>query len=211
MLSEWISACAGMGHIGSPLYYRRLRKQYAEPQRFYHTFDHIEACLKGLRRYFPKDRNLADVKMALFFHDVIYDPTRKDNEERSAEQWIEYATARKVHSWSIKAVEQMILDTKTHQLHGFLAKRDEKIMLDLDMSIFVADMPTYLKYAQNVWREYQTFGKEAYINGRLGFLKKLDPSKIFYTPELRAHVRRAELNIAQEIATLENGADLFLI
>jgi predicted metal-dependent HD superfamily phosphohydrolase len=211
MLSEWMGACAGMGHVGSPMYYRRLRKQYAEPQRHYHNFTHITACLKALKRFFPKERDLAEVKMAIFFHDVVYDPMRKDNEERSAAQWVEYARARKVHAICIKTVERMILDTKTHKIHGYLSHRTDKILLDIDMSIFVADPKAYMAYAQNVWREYKAYGAEAYTMGRLDFLQHLDPDRIFYTPELRAHSRQAELNIAHEIATLQNGAESFLI
>ena len=61
-----------------------LRNRHAEPQRHYHTWDHIEALL----RWFEARRNhLHDplsVELAILFHDAAYDPTRSDNEAESA-------------------------------------------------------------------------------------------------------------------------------
>ena len=61
-----------------------LRGRYAEPQRAYHTWDHITALLGWFDQ---RASELADpdaVFLAVLFHDAIYDPRRKDNETLSA-------------------------------------------------------------------------------------------------------------------------------
>lgn len=211
MISEWLTTCAALGHLGTPMYYLRLKKQYNDPTRHYHTWNHIEYCFKALKKYFPKERGLADVKMALFFHDVVYDAMANDNEERSAEQFEQYARARGIDGFVANTISQMILATKTHEVHKSLAPRNEYIMLDIDMSIFVADQYDYLKYAKNVWKEYRAYGLDAYVQGRLAFLKKLDPQGIFYTPELKLLSGRIATNIQNEVDNLENRSQEFLV
>ena len=65
--------------------YEDLFRRYSEPHRRYHTPRHIDRCLEQL----DLARNLMDdpdaVEMALWFHDVIYDPGENDNELKSAE------------------------------------------------------------------------------------------------------------------------------
>jgi len=51
-----------------------LRNRYAEPQRRYHTWAHIEALLGwfALRRDHLHDP--VAVELAILFHDAVYDP-----------------------------------------------------------------------------------------------------------------------------------------
>ena len=63
-----------------------LLARYAEPHRIYHGVDHIAA----LARLFvevdhgPGWRSPIEVRLAILFHDAIYEPGRPDNEDRSA-------------------------------------------------------------------------------------------------------------------------------
>ena len=63
-----------------------LMASYRHPSRAYHNLAHIVQCLDVLSAY---ERGASttvpmEVRVAVFYHDVIYDPTRKDNEEASA-------------------------------------------------------------------------------------------------------------------------------
>ena len=57
---------------------------YTEPGRFYHTLKHTEAMLDALDRRGVLTYPLA---LAVWGHDLIYDPARGDNEARSASGW----------------------------------------------------------------------------------------------------------------------------
>ena len=74
---------------------------YREPQRHYHNFFH----LRKLYDFYDSSVGLGQIEEApdrhtflysLWFHDVIYDPLRKDNEERSAGLFNEFAEENQV-------------------------------------------------------------------------------------------------------------------
>src|SRR5262245_56128499 len=62
-----------------------LMQAYSEPHRQYHTIEHVASLLQLLDKHGRGvlDRNA--VALAILFHDVIYDPTRHDNEHASAD------------------------------------------------------------------------------------------------------------------------------
>jgi|GEM_PF-711049 Uncharacterized protein conserved in bacteria len=62
----------------------RLRACYAEPHRAYHTFEHVRSCLELLDAVKRELENPRLMELALWYHDVIYDPRADDNEEQSA-------------------------------------------------------------------------------------------------------------------------------
>jgi len=83
--NQWREFWQRLGADGSPLPpWQRLHTAYTESWRAYHNLDHIGHCLAELAAV----RQLADdpiaLEAAVWFHDVIYDTRRKDNEERSA-------------------------------------------------------------------------------------------------------------------------------
>ena len=77
----------------------QLVAAYAAPGRYYHNLAHIEDSLAALARVediSPLDREI--LSAAIWWHDVVYDATRADNEElsaRLAEQHVRKDFARK--------------------------------------------------------------------------------------------------------------------
>ena len=68
---------------------------YTAPGRHYHNLAHIEDCLAALARV--DDLSAADreiLTQAIWWHDVVYDATRADNEELSARLGTALADAR---------------------------------------------------------------------------------------------------------------------
>lgn len=55
-----------------------LAAAYDEGTRYYHTRAHIDACLSQLDVYRDLARNPAEIEIALWFHDAIYDTHRHD-------------------------------------------------------------------------------------------------------------------------------------
>ena len=67
-------------------YYPDLIQRYREGWRFYHNLEHLGRILT----YIYQDETLSDKDRLImvyiaFYHDAIYDPTRYDNEEKSAQ------------------------------------------------------------------------------------------------------------------------------
>jgi predicted metal-dependent HD superfamily phosphohydrolase len=146
-----------------------LETRYAEPHRSYHTMDHIESCLAWLDWAYGQAHRPAEVELALWFHDAIYDPTRRDNEERSAELAEGFLQAHGAPAHSIERMGEMIRATKAHQAsHG-----DAALVCSIDLSVLGAEPRSYARYEAAVRREYGYVPEAAYREGRRHFLQAL--------------------------------------
>ena len=61
-----------------------LMHRYAEAHRHYHDTRHLAEVMSVIDRFEPHAEDIEAVRLAAWFHDAVYDPTRADNEERSA-------------------------------------------------------------------------------------------------------------------------------
>lgn len=151
-------------------------EKHSEPQRFYHTLQHIHELYENYQRISsaisPDARST--VLWTIFFHDIVYDPLSKTNEEDSAflfKTLLQPYLANEL----VADVKHYILATKTHQ-ESALSTTDEnlRIFLDLDLGILAANAERYSQYAQQIRQEYIHFEDSAYRQGRsqvlLGFL-----------------------------------------
>jgi predicted metal-dependent HD superfamily phosphohydrolase len=155
-------------------HFQGILRAYREPHRHYHTIEHLAdlfECLPGILADQPIPEFLA---YAVWYHDVVYDPTRSDNEEQSAHRAaIELAEAS-VASKVIGIVRRLILLTK----HGSAepASDEEASLLDVDLAILAADARRYERYAKAIRQEYAHVAERDYRNGRsavlLHFLKR---------------------------------------
>ncbi|NJO32914.1 MAG: hypothetical protein HC869_07000 [Rhodospirillales bacterium] len=92
-----------------------LVRAYAEPHRHYHTLSHITELFQLLKMH----GGVADgdaVKLAVLFHDAVYDPARQDNEAASASLAVEQLTSLGFPAPLIDKVERYVLATQ----HGAL-------------------------------------------------------------------------------------------
>jgi predicted metal-dependent HD superfamily phosphohydrolase len=89
-----------------------LLAAYTAPGRHYHNLQHIEDCLAALARVDNLPAGEREIlEQAIWWHDVVYDPTRSDNEElsaRLAEQHIRADLGQEVG--------RLIRLTKTHKV-----------------------------------------------------------------------------------------------
>ena len=161
---------------------QELEERYAEPHRSYHTIDHIESCLAWLDWAYAQAQRPAEVELALWFHDAVYDPTRGDNEERSAALAEGLLHAHGVHANSIERIGEMIRATKRHQaLHG-----DAALVCSIDLAILGAEPRSYARYETAVRLEFGYVPEVAYREGRYHFLQALlERPAIYANPALR--------------------------
>ena len=101
------------------------------------------------------------------FHDCIYDVTNRDNEEKSAEFFLNCCLNK--DDVNIIDVYKMILDTKSHKSNNSLSND----FINYDMNIVERDFSALLEWENGIYGEFQIFGNEIYKEHRLKFLESL--------------------------------------
>ena len=183
----------------------QLEKKYTEPGRHYHTFHHIQQLLRLADEFSGVIQKKAVVDLAIFYHDVVYEAGKNDNEIRSAEIAREALEKLGVLLPIIQDVCDYIIATKDH----FTVNTDDtdlKYFLDFDLRILSVDPEIYQQYAKQVRQEYAAIPDVFYNPGRISFLKKaLQLPHLYFTEDFRKKESKAKANIEWEIKLLEQG------
>jgi predicted metal-dependent HD superfamily phosphohydrolase len=200
--ATWLDLCERLGVESDRRHpvWQVLVSAYSEPHRHYHTLVHIKAVVGHAERLHEHFQMPDTVLLALFFHDVIYDAARQDNEVLSAGLMREL-----LPDIDTSNARAMIEATKHHTA---TSDPDTNLLLDIDMSILGADWPAYRAYAEGVYREYlPVYGHDAYAAGRVAlFLQPtLARDAIFLTPEFSGRETAARDNLHREIALWQAG------
>ena len=125
----------------------------------------------------------AEVEMALWFHDSVYDTKRSDNEARSA-AWAKKAlSAAGASTESLRLVEDLILVTK----HDALPQTpDEQVLVDIDLSILGAAEQRFAEFERQVREEYSFVPGLLFRMKRKAILRTfLEREHIYSTPHFR--------------------------
>lgn len=143
-----------------------IKDMWSLPHRHYHDLSHLDDMINQINDLGIKGEDYEKLIIAALFHDIIYDPKKNDNEEMSAKFLL--SVCDNVNK-GIKEIEQIILDTKTHESNTKLSEIFNKI----DMSVVERDFEGLLEWEKGVWNEYKSYGPELYKKGRLQFLESL--------------------------------------
>ncbi len=152
--------------------------RYAEPARRYHTLDHIAHCL---RQADLADAELPDadaIRLAIWFHDVVYEPAAADNEARSAELFRELARPV-LPSTLVDRVTRLILVTR----YGESPRAgEEPWMVDIDYSSFGLPWDEFLRDSHAVRDERTDLDDVRYAAQHSQFLDSLlARERLYYT------------------------------
>lgn len=180
--------------------------RYGEPQRAYHTLNHIEQLLvqfESIKHHLSEPHIIA---LALYYHDAIYDPTCSDNELKSAE----FATDALSPYLSLKQCQQihaLIMMTANHRIDALIDSdkyKDAAYLLDMDLSILGAPWPTYKQYAKAIRQEYKHVADDNYRDGRTVVLQGLlAHPKLYLTDYYYNQLEsQARDNIKRELTSL---------
>lgn len=181
--------------------WQEIESAYTAQGRFYHNLEHLAFMLALAKRYEKQLQNPAAVAFAIFYHDLVYEPSRTDNEARSAEIASRRLSKLNVPAPIISFVEKAIAATKTHQT---TSSSDSNFLLDFDLAILGADPQTYSQYAQNIRQEYGIYPDEQYKPGRRKVIQHfLAQPAIYKTPLFQTLLEaRAHLNLQAELQDL---------
>ncbi len=187
-----------------------LKARYGEPARHYHSWDHIEALLRHYRRWEVHFHRPEPVLWALYWHDAIYDPQAKDNEEQSA-VLLEREARGHLPADDIAFAATIIRATAAHKVPDGLGHEDAAdtaLFLDLDLSILGAPVPVYDRYETDIRKEYAFVPEAAFRAGRGAILEGFLARERLYLTDF-AHAEwdlRARENLKRAIAALEAPA-----
>ena len=184
--------------------YDWLFLRYSEKHRFYHNLSHLQQCLFELDGIKKKPEHLWELEYAIWFHDVIYDPEKKDNEERSVEVAVLEAKRAGLSEDSQKRIAQYILATKHIDQPSCY---EEELIIDIDLSILGASKKIFDEYDKNIRKEYSFVEKDAYKKGRSEILNYfLTRKDIYFTDFFRRKYKfRAKENLERAMERLESG------
>lgn len=180
-----------------------LQKKYAEKHRRYHNFEHLEALFRLFDAHWQQLEEPATIALAIFFHDVIYSVTRKDNEARSADLAVKILSEIGYDPERTERIRTLILATRDHNLPE-KAPADLAWLLDFDLAILGAPAAEYDAYTQKIRREYRIYPDLLYCPGRRKALGHfLERPHIYYTDFFRDNFETiARENLRREIGVL---------
>jgi predicted metal-dependent HD superfamily phosphohydrolase len=158
----------------------QLVAAYSERQRHYHTLQHLRECLAQFDAAAMLARRPAEVELALWFHDAVYDPQRSDNEERSADWARASVLAAGCGAAAAERVAALVLATKTHVAPA--DDVDAALLLDVDLAILGAAPARFADYERQIRAEYAHVPDAEFRAGRARVLRGfLDRERIYVT------------------------------
>lgn len=160
---------------------------YMEPHRYYHTFEHISKMIINAEHYnlILTDAEMLTLRMAILYHDYVYDPTSDTNEADSVDVFMDRIMNGRIDFdksvISMKDLQAqvmiMILDTKKHKPTFKLSE----YLIDLDLWD-LAFKDAYKNNAKSIRKEYSMYSQEEYVIGRIEWIQSmLNRDTIYYT------------------------------
>lgn len=201
MLQETFTDLA-KGYSDDPELVDRLWEElvsfYTDEHRYYHSLSHLENVFLRLKEVRELISDWDVILFSLFYHDIIYDVEKADNEEQSACLAEERLLQLQVPVAKIQQCREQILATKKHDFHS---DPDTNYFTDADLSILGQDWESYQAYSRNVRKEYAVFPDAVYNAGRTKVLEHfLQMDRIFKTDYFHDRLeKQAKENMQREI------------
>lgn len=183
--------------------------RYTKAHRHYHTTSHIYSMLSCLSRYQNLVKDEMAVKLAIYFHDWVYDPKRNDNEAQSIDSFRGFCDERglgfdgemagKVGGWIESSMDHRLPEREKED------DGDLKLFLDFDLEVLSRGREEYAVYAEQIRKEYGFYSEADYCAGRMKVLKGfLGRERLYFSDVFFEECEgRARVNLEWEIGELE--------
>ena len=150
--------------------YNTLLEMWNESHRHYHNQNHLLNLIEQINEY-SKTHKCSEsfydkLILCAIFHDCVYDPKQTNNEELSAEFFINCCESGNT---DILEIKQAILDTKSHNGLTELSK----VFNIFDMHIINENYDKLLEWENEIYEEYKFAGSDKYKEGRKKFLESM--------------------------------------
>jgi pantetheine-phosphate adenylyltransferase len=152
--------------------YDSIQELWTSEGRVYHNLEHLQDLIDQINEWCTKyeaDELMKDKLLLLaIFHDAIYDPTKSNNEEQSAE-YFKHRVSLSFGADLVEEIYEAILDTQTHQEPS---SKISDVFLEMDMNvIYNSSFDELLAYEKKIFQEYQFVNWANYREKRLEFLQ----------------------------------------
>jgi predicted metal-dependent HD superfamily phosphohydrolase len=179
--------------------WKHIQDSYSQKNRHYHNLNHLQNMFEDLKLVDEQIINKDALFFSIYYHDIIYKATKKDNEYQSAlvlKRALEGSTFEDLDY----CMEQIEL-TKSHELSD---DKDTNILLDLDLGILGKDWESYLSYTKQIRQEYKIYPNFLYKKGRRKVLVHfLELESIFKTTFFKEkYEQQARANLKKELSIL---------
>lgn len=181
---------------------------YSERERYYHDLNHLVRLFELFERFMAHIKQPVITGLAIFYHDIVYNTFRQDNEEKSTVKARQHLQQLNINRLLLHTIEEFILATKTHTIpDNFPFKNDLSFFLDFDLSVLGLKWEDYFVYSYNIRKEFSQFPAAVFIDGRKQALERILNKPLFFlTPELRQLFEEtARENINRELSLLQSN------
>ena len=203
-LDGWLRSWAELGVPNSARLhdlFADIVSRYEEPHRSYHTGQHLAECFERWSELREQADHPAEVEVALWFHDAVYDTHSDSNESRSADLALDAAVSLGVDTVPAQRIHDLILSTR----HATLpVGQDAQLIVDTDLAILGAETLRFVEYEYQVRQEYSWVPDNVFRERRASILRGfIERPFIFSTDFFRErYERQARENIRQSLEAL---------
>jgi predicted metal-dependent HD superfamily phosphohydrolase len=178
---------------------------WSEPHRRYHDLSHLAAVLGLVDALAPAADDADAVRLAAWYHDVVYDPRSAENEARSAGR-ARAGLRGLVDDERLAEVERLVLLTVDHDPGPDDA--DGAVLCDADLAVLASPPEAYAAYASAVRAEYGHLSDADFTRGRIAVLERLlDLPVLYRLPEnAERWTATARANLTAELTLLRARA-----
>jgi len=187
--------------------YADIEANYQNGRRHYHTLRHVGEVLGNIETMRHLAQDITAIRLAAWYHDIVYDMQAEDNERKSAER-AEVALERMhLDTARVRAIQSMIRATDLSRPAP--SDTDARILLDADLGTLGSSAERYDEIAEGIRRENPHLDDDEYSRNRARVLSHfLKRDRIYHTDIMfRALEENARRNITREINQLNQADD----
>ena len=209
IMSQWFDLCydIGIDLESATSMGQKIVNAYSSSHRNYHTLEHVNHCLSILDQVPIQIDEENDLRFAIWFHDIVYDPKSEENEIQSAQ--IAYDWLNKQAVGNPDQVRNLILSTANY-LEPATDQLSYMVLHDIDLAILASDETIYLQYQKEIREEFSHLQDEEFLYARRKFLKAVLELNPLYAIEAYQHQweEKARQNISNELKKIEKSINL---
>jgi predicted metal-dependent HD superfamily phosphohydrolase len=177
---------------------------WSQPHRRYHDLAHLAAVLGLVGELAGATADPDAVRLAAWYHDVVYDPEGTDNEQVSAER-ARAGLRGLVTDERLAEVARLVRLTAGHDPAPDDA--NGAVLCDADLAVLAAPPEAYAAYASAIRLEYGHLSDEEFTAGRIAVLERLLALPTLYRTEAaQPWTDTARANLTAELTLLTGRA-----
>lgn len=179
--------------------WNEIFENYTLKNRPYHNLAHLQKMLSEYETVKDLIDDFDTLLFSIFYHDIIYKSTSKNNEHKSA-----LFCKERLLQTTFQNVEKCFSQIMANKNHAKTSDADTNYLLDFDLAILGSDPKDYEQYSIAVRKEYQIYPNFIYNKGRLKVLQHfLKLEQIFKTDFfIDKYEAKAVLNLENEVKML---------